>query len=103
MPKGGNEGNSRSSVNRPVFQAHVCQLAHSEALGQPTTSFLQISASFSENPERRWMKEAQIPSPSSLQAGLKNFVLIMPGFPMSFPFSGVKWFSPRESKIPLAP
>ena len=102
MPKGGIGGN-RSRVNRPVFQAHVCQLANSGALGQPKTSFLQISVSFSENPEQRWTKEAQIPSPSSLQTVLKNSVLIMPGFQMSFPFSGGKRVSPRESKIPLVP
>lgn len=101
MPKGGTVGNSGPRVNRPVFQAHVCQQANSGALGQPTTSFLQVSVSFSANPEQRRIQGAQVPSLSSLQTGLKSSVLGMSDFPMSFPFSGGKRVSPRESKIPL--
>lgn len=103
MPKGRIVGNSASRVNRPVFQAHVCHLANSKALGQWTTLFPWISVSSSENPEQRWMQGAKIPSISGLQTGLNNSVLIMPDSPTSFPFSGDKRVSPKESKIPLIP
>lgn len=49
------------------------------------------------------MEEAKILSISGLQTGLNNSVLIMPDSSMSFPFSGDKRVSPKESKIPLEP